>query len=406
MKSLRVLSFCLLACTARALDVDNLLDRLDTALTMAAFQDNLRLRLSGTLDLEIYHLQQPAPGLIDSKIDNLFNPRLTLFLDVQMGSHIYFFAQSRLDRGFDPSDHGAQVRLDEYALRITPWDDGRFTLQVGKFATVVGNWVPRHLSWDNPFINAPLVYENITAISDKAAPASPQDFVRSFEATAKYEFNPVIWGPSYASGISVSGRLGRFDYAAEMKNSALSSRPESWNATETDFGHPTFNARLGFRPNQMWNFGVSASDGAYFRSEAEPTLPRGRDLGDFRELVLGQDASFAWHHLQVWAEFYEARFEVPRVGDADTFAYYFEAKYKFTPQLFGAFRWNQQLFDSVDATGGGRLRWSQDLGRLDISAGYRFTPHAQLKLQYSYQQQTTGPRDSNHLLAAQFTVRF
>jgi predicted porin len=97
---------------------------------------------------------------------------------------------------------------------------------------------------------------------------------------------------------------------------------------------------------------------------------------------------------------------VPRVGDADTFAYYFEAKYKFTPQLFGAFRWNQQLFDSVDATGGGRLRWSQDLGRLDISAGYRFTPHTQLKLQYSYQQQTTGPRDSNHLLAAQFTVRF
>ena len=343
MKLLRGLAF-LVACTAYATEPDDFLDRLDTALTIASFHDNLRLRLSGTIDLEAYHLQQPAPGLIDSKIDNLFNPRLTLFLDAQIGSHIYFFTQARLDRGFDPSDHGAQVRLDEYALRVTPWDDGRFTLQVGKFATVVGNFVPRHLSWDNPFINAPLVYENITAISDKSAPASPQDFVRSFEADAKYEFNPVIWGPSYASGISVSGRLGRFDYAAEMKNASLSSRPESWNVTETDFDHPSFNGRLGFRPNQMWNFGVSVSDGAYFRSEAEPTLPRGRDIGDFRELVLGQDASFAWHHLQVWAEFYEARFEVPRVGDADTFAYYFEAKYKFTPQLFGALRWNQQIF--------------------------------------------------------------
>ncbi len=262
------------------------------------------------------------------------------------------------------------------------------------------------MSWDNPFINAPLVYENITAVSDKAAPASPQDFVRSFEADAKYEFNPVIWGPSYATGISVSGRLGRFDYAAEMKNSSLSSRPESWNVTETDFDHPSFNGRLGFRPNQMWNFGVSVSDGAYFRSEAEPMLPRGHDLGDFRELVLGQDASFAWHHLQVWAEFYEARFQVPRVGDADTFAYYFEAKYKFTPQFFGALRWNQQLFDSVDAAGGGKLRWGQDLGRVDIAAAYRFTPHTQLKLQYSFQHETTGPRDDNHLFAAQFTVRF
>ena len=157
----------------------------------------------------------------------------------------------------------------------------------------------------------------------------------------------MIWGPSYASGISVSGRLGRFDYAVEMKNASLSSRPESWYITENGFENPTFSGRVGFRPNEAWNFGFSASEGPYFRREAEPTLPPGRDIGDYREFVLGQDTSFAWHHLQVWAEFYEARFEVPNVGDADTFAYYVEAKYKFTPQLFGALRWNQQLFDTI-----------------------------------------------------------
>src|SRR5438045_7388253 len=121
MKPLAALSLCFLACTARALDTDDLLDRVDTALSAAAFQDNLRTRLSGTIDLEGYHFQQPAPGLIDSRIDNLFNPRLTLFLDAQIGSQIYVFAQSRLDCGFDPSDRGAAVRLDEYALRVTPW---------------------------------------------------------------------------------------------------------------------------------------------------------------------------------------------------------------------------------------------------------------------------------------------
>jgi hypothetical protein len=400
---LPVFSLGLLACTASALELDDWLERLDAALTVSAFQDNLRARLSGTIDIEGYHYEQPAPGLINSKIDNLFNARLTLFLDAQLGPQIYFFAQSRLDRGFDPSNHGAQVRLDEYALRFTPWDDSRFTLQIGKFATVVGNWVPRHLSWENPFINAPLIYENITPVSDKIAPGSPMYFI--FYAD-KYEFNPVIWGPSYASGVSISGRLGKFDYAAEIKNASLSSRPESWNTTEVGFDHPTFNARLGFRPNQMWNFGFSASDGPYFRPEAEPTLPPGRDIGDFRELVLGQDASFAWHHLQIWAEVYEARFEVPDVGDADTLAYYLEAKYKFTPQLFGALRWNQQLFGNIDNGRGGTMRWSQDLARIDVAAGYRFTAHTQLKLQYSFQQETSGPRDSNHLFAAQFTIRF
>lgn len=405
MKALLALSLCLLAGNAQAFEIDDFFDRLDSALSVAAFHNNLRARLSGTIDLEAYHFEQPAPGLIDSKIDNLFNPRLTLFLDAQYGSQIYFFAQSRLDRGFDPSDRGAQVRLDEYALRITPWDDGRFTLQIGKFATVIGNWVPRHLSWENPFVDAPLIYENVTPISDKSAPASPLDFVRRFDR-GKYQFDPVIWGPNYATGAAVSGRVGQFDYAAEIKNSSLSSRPESWNVTENSFDDPSFNARVGFRPNQTWNFGVSASEGPYFRPEAEPTLPRGRDIDDYREFVLGQDISFALHHLQMWAEFYEARFEVPRVGDAETFAYYLEAKYKFTPQLFGALRWNQQIFCNIDNGAGASIRWGQDLAKIDFAAGYRFTSHTQLKLQYSFQEETTGPGNANHIFAAQFTVRF
>ena len=403
---LHAFSLCVLACTACAFDIDDVFDRLDNALTVSLFQDNLRVRLSGTLDLEFYNFEQPAPGLIDSRTDNLFNPRLTLFLDAQLGSQIYFFAQTRVDRGFDPTDHGADIRLDEYAARITPWQDGRFSLQVGKFATVVGNWVPRHLSWENPFINAPLVYENVTGIRDKYAPYSPLYFVYGPYYYAKYSFNPVIWGPDYASGISMSGKLGRFDYAVEMKNASLSSRPESWLITENGFENPTFSSRVGFRPNEAWNFGFSASEGPYFRREAEPTLPPGRDIDDYREFVLGQDASFAWHHLQVWAEFYEARFEVPRVGNADTFAYYIEAKYKFTPQFFGAIRWNQQLFSTINDGYGHNVHWSEDLGRIDVAVTYRFTPHAQLKLQYDFQHESTGPGDNNHLFAAQFTVRF
>jgi predicted porin len=108
----------------------------------------------------------------------------------------------------------------------------------------------------------------------------------------------------------------------------------------------------------------------------------------------------------VWVEFYEARFEVPRVGNADTFAYYVEAKYKFTPQFFGAIRWNQQLFGDVSNPDSGSIRWSEDLARIDLAAGYRFTSHTQLKLQYSYQHETTGQGNDNHLIAAQLTTRF
>jgi len=155
----------------------------------------------------------------------------------------------------------------------------------------------------------------------------------------------------------------------------------------------------------MWNFGFSASDGTYLQDEAEAFLPRGRDINDFREKLLGQDVSFAWHHLQLWAEFYETRFEVPRVGDADTFAWYVEAKYKFAPQFFAALRWNQQLFDTVQARSG-PASLGPDLYRIDAAATYRFTAQTQLKLQYSFQHETSGAGVDNHLLAAQFTIRF
>jgi hypothetical protein len=385
-------------------------EKIHDTLSLTDPDHRFHLQLSGLVDLETYFIDQPAPALLYTTNDVLFNPRLTLFLDAQFGSKIYVFAQTRVDRGFDPSDGGTELRLDEYFLRYSPERSVNF--QVGKFATVVGNWVARHDSWQNPFINAPLPYENLTGIWDTYAPEDADELlywahVPGYE-TGDYSDKilrlPVIWGPSYASGIAVSGSFGRFDYAAEMKNAALASRPDSWSATQVGFEDPTFSTRLGFRPNEMWNLGFSASAGPYLVSEAASSLPLGRGLSDYREIVLGQDLSFAWHHLQLWAEFYEARFQVPRIGNADTFSYYVEAKYKITPQLFGALRWNQQLYGTIRDEDEW-ARWGNDIWRIDAALGYRFTDHLQGKLQYSFSHQNS-PQEGEHLVAAQLTVKF
>ncbi|MES2709873.1 MAG: hypothetical protein V4726_24970 [Verrucomicrobiota bacterium] len=396
---------CLLLATSAPLAAEGWIDQLDEALTVSAFGGDARARLSGTVDLEGYYFPHAPPGLMEADGDTLFNPRLTLFLDAQLGPRVYAFAQARADQGFDPREGDLEVRLDEYAIRLTPWDDGRFNLQIGQFATVGGGWITRHLSWDNPFINAPLPYENVTGISDWGPPYSTPYFARG-PGWRKYYYLPVIWGPGYAGGISVSGRLGRFDYAAELKNAALSSRPESWSLTETGFEHPTVTGRLGFRPDPAWNLGLTASRGSYFRPEAADFLPPGRGLEDYRQLTLGHDISFAWHHWQLWAEVLASRFGVPRVGNAGTLAGYFEVKYKFTPRLFGALRWNQQFFSEVPDGLGGHTAWGDDLWRLDAVLGYRFTPHTQLKLQYSPEHITGGEAGFSHNLAVQFTLRF
>jgi predicted porin len=280
-------------------------------------------------------------------------------------------------------------------------------VQAGKFATVVGNFVPRHHSWENPFINAPLPYERVLTISDQAAPPTPAAFLnRRNIPDRKTLWVPLVWGPSYAAGASMFGSVQRFDYAFEVKNASISSRPAAWDPLTLGWEHPTASGRLGWRPDAAWNLGVSASGGTYLLPAAEGTLPSGHSISDYNQLTLGTDLSYAWRQWQLWAEVFVSRFEVPNVGNADTLAYYLEAKYKITAGLFAAVRWNQQFLGKVRDGAGGQERWDQDAWRTDIALGYRFTRHLQAKLQYSYNHQQGPVQQGEQFVAGQLTVKF
>ncbi len=422
MNALRLRVFCPLLALLTAGPVfaaasDESFERLAAALTFASPDREFRARVSGTLDLEGYALPQPSPGLLYTSGNALFNPRLTLLLDGQLGARVYFFAQARADRGYDPAAAPAEVRLDEYALRFALLPRGRLNLQVGKFATVVGNWVPRHGSWTNPFITAPLPYEHLTTIWHTEAPRSttqlinwshqrPNSTSRS-EQTEKIFRSPIVWGASYTHGVALAGRADRFDYAFEMKSASLASHPDEWSVGRTRWGDPTFGGRMGFRPDLRWNFGLSASTGPFLRRAATVGIARDLKRSDYRQTVFAADLGFAWHHWQVWAEVFTARFAIPRIADADTTAYYVEAKYRFTPRLSGAVRWNQHLFATIPDGRGGRAAWGREVWRVDVGPAWRFTAHTQLKLQYSLlHDPVPESRAASHVGAAQVTVRF
>jgi hypothetical protein len=400
-----VAAFALADVTARA--QTGWLDKLDESLFLQSANGFFRSDLSGLVDLEGYYIDQRPPGLLFGNDDEFFNPRLSLFLDTRIGPHFYSLVQMRADRGFDPRARSRDVRFDEYLLRYTPFDDARLNLQIGKFATVFGNWVPRHDSWNNPFITAPLPYENVTIVTDQTAPGTPAAFLgRRATPDKKFDWLPVIWGPSYASGVSAFGQYSKYDYAFEVKNASLSSRPSAWDGSKLGWKNPTFSGRLATRPNAAWNIGSSFSHGAYLLPAASPTLPAGRGQGDFAQTTVGTDVSFAWHRWQFWAEAIASRFEVPNVGDADTISYFLEAKRKLGARCFAALRWNQQFFDKVPDGAGGLQRWDQDIWRVEGALGYRFNRHVQGKVQYSYSRQQGAFQQGEQLVAAQLTVRF
>jgi hypothetical protein len=397
-------------------EVDDTLDRLGEALTYQLPGQYWLFKASGILDLEGYRLSQPSPDILFTESKNLFSPRLTVFVDAQLGPRIYAFTQTRIDRGFDPTDDRLHARLDEYALRVALGDNSKIVVQVGKFGTVAGSWVKRHASWENPFITAPLAYGRLTGLWDLDAAQSTDNLLRWSHVkdssspvgtdADKYFRLPIIWGPAYGSGAALFAEVGPYDLAVEVKNTALSSRPGTWALSETGWEHPTFTGRIGYHPNPMWNLGFSASSGTYLTPQATPSLYPGYGISDYREVVLSHDISFAWHHWQVWAEIIAARFTIPQVAKPRVLSWYLETKYKFAPQFSGSIRFGQQLYSRIADGTGRQLRWGRNAWSLDIAPIYRLTAHLQLKLQYSLQHEDDTSKAWGHVIAAQTTLRF
>jgi hypothetical protein len=406
------LGFGTLLLASRGAAAEYVWDDIDSALSYSGFNDQVRARLSGTLDLEQYWFENPPADLIYSSRNRLATQRLSLFLDAQMGARVYVFAQMRVDRGFDPSTGPLRGRLDEYALRYSFFTDGRLNLQAGKFGTVVGNWIRRHGSWTDPFISPPLPYTLLTglpgAIPVVEAPRGGGRGPIYYYPDGSFQLNtlPIFWGPSYAQGIAVTSKWGDFNLAAELKNASLASLPTDWTENEFIPSRPTFNAEISYQPSPMWNFGLSTSvSGAVdFQTYTESA---GFTRHRYREQFIGEDFEFAWHHWQLWAEAYEARFAIEGTGHADVLGYYVEAKYKFAPQFFAAVRWNQEIYGDVKGYDGDAENTNlHDVWRIDIAPTYRFSPYTQLKLQYSLQDNGGAARRYRSLFALQATQRF
>jgi hypothetical protein len=406
---------CFLVSQAAA-DFDDALDRFDEQLAISFPSQKIALRASGTFDLEDYNLSQPSNDSIFTEKNTLLIPRLSLFLDAQLGKYIYLFTQTRIDRGFDPSSDPLEIRLDEYAIRISSKQKPNLAIQFGKYGTVFGSWVRRHTSWENPFVTPPLAYGRLVGIWDNVAPSSANSLLRwshiqppttvQGENADKYSRLPLIWGPVYATGAAAFIENGPIEFAVDIKNVALSSAPDSWSPNQTGWKHPSVSSRLGVRPNEMWSLGFSASTGTYLQSEATPTLNAGIGRNEYREFLIGQDLSFAWHRWQIWAETIEARYLVPHATHADVLSWYIETKYKFTPLLSAALRVEQQIYGHITDNAGQSVRWDRDTWAIGVAPALRLAAHQQLKLQYSLQHKDDPSRPWGHVLVLQSTLRF
>ena len=366
----------------------------------------LHADLSFMTDATLFVPELPAQGLLTSDDQVFFVPRLITFFDVQMGDRLTLHTHMRADRGFDPgAAPDGEVRLDEYYLQARILKDDDLNVRVGKFGTAFGSWAKRSLSWNNPIVTAPMAYEDVLTVSDQRIPLSVNQFVHRRDVSDKKNlWLPILWGPSYATGLSVSDRIDWVEYALEVKNASISSSPEVWDAAQVGFPtNPTVTGRVGLHPAPEWSLGTSVSHGAYLQANTASSLPIGSSVNDFTQTTWGIDAGYEHGRWQIWSELIGTRFEVPRVGALEAVSGFIEAKYKLTADLWTAFRWNQAAFGDVP---GLDLSWDRNGWRSDIALGWRLSENIQAKLQYSLGDKSGQEPEGNHLGALQLVMKF
>jgi hypothetical protein len=364
--------------------------------------------LTPSLEALIWSGDSPPSALMESDDSILFAPRFRLDADASLDDQFFMRAAVCVDRGFDPNTReSGDLRLDEFLLRWQPLDDKRINFQMGRFATAFGAWQSTHDFFSDPFLLAPLPYSQIIGVQTRNPGAmTPAAIAARADGTAppvstlsKDKWASVIWGPSYSNGASIFGSSAHFDYVAEIKNSALSSHPDSWESL--DFSDPAFTTRVGYRPDAAWAFGVSASQGPWM----EEQVP-GIERGDFQQSALGIDARWAQRHLIFTGEWILSEFETPAVGDLRTTSWFVGARWKASARMFLASRFGQMLANDARPPGSNAIPWQADVWRAEFAAGWRLAEDCLLKATYSYTHTDGDSQAGEHNLGAGIGWRF
>ena len=368
----------------------------------------------GQLSTTFWSTTSPPPAL-NRQSGNYLDPRASVAFDITAYDHLSFHTTVRVDQGFDPLDSDQyEARVDEYFLRYTPFDSNVLNFQAGRFATVFGGWVAQHDPFDTPFLSAPLPYSQILAVNIRNPDANSAQVIAQrnrnqipglFE-TSKSLWASVIWGPSYGSGLAISGQSQHLDYALEVKNIPLTEQATDWDSSWSRLEHPTWSGRIGYRPDASLALGISASRGPYLSLDAVSLLPAGTDLGDFPYTSIGADFRWAAGHFIVTGELIASEYTGLDDLPLRNLSYYGEVRWKASPSLFLAARWGQSLNDKIRAPDGEQVRWSPNLWRVSMAAGWRVTPDFLIKGEFNHTSIDESGTDDQNLFGLNATWRF
>ncbi|MBC8045153.1 MAG: hypothetical protein IAF08_17065 [Rhizobacter sp.] len=319
--------------------------------------------------------------------------QLNLFLFAPVNEEFSIIARVQFDTWGTGTLNAPRLTLASIVWQAA---ESPLSITAGRFISPFGLYARRQLQRDNLFASSPLLYGYFTNISDKRG-LWPQAGSSGAYGRDDVGLSTLYFG-GYATGVSVNYVFIPNQLALEVAvtNSALASQSDY-----TNLSNVAGVARLGFSPAPFWQQGVSVSYGGFMQRDAVNQFFGG--LENYSQLAVGTDIILGYAFFELSGEAVYASWRVPRFSNNQfsatpqlelltytpaNYAAYLDLKIEL-PFLIGsyvAFRYDKiGFFYYDDPLTGARAVWDNDVTRLSLAAGYKFTRNVLLKVAASTQ---------------------
>lgn len=334
--------------------------------------------------------------------DSLRLFRLNLALELRPSEKLSLLADIRSDNLDAPRPYALYVRL-------RPWRERAFAVQVGRVPPVFGAFLRRQYEYDNPLIGYPIPYQYPTVLRPDSAPANLEQLLlyRGYGARVRYpigdtsvasglaQVNPIRWD----TGVSVNVGSNPVGFAFAFTQGTISSP-----RVDDDNGGKQFAARLGLRPAFGFELGASASRGDYVSDEVTALLEGNRSSD---QTAFGVDSELARGPWIVRGEVIWCSWGPPSLttGPLATLGFTAEGRYKAAPGLYFAARVSGLRFESISSPEG-FVTWDSPVTRFEGGVGYSFHRNVLLKLALQHNTRDATRVESRWIPAVQILFWF
>ena len=343
--------------------------------------------------------------------------RLDLTAALRAGRHVSLLGEVRSQNtfAFRPATVSANTP-EVYALylRIRPWAERRFDVQVGRIPPTFGAFPRRSYEAENPLIGYPLAYQYLTSLRPDALPASADELLqmRGRGWLANYTVGNLAPAPGVPLVAALRWDTGVQAHAAndlvELTGSITTGTLSNPLFSEDNSGRQVAG-RVAVHPIFGLVVGASAAHGPFVSTHAARAAGSADGDGSFAQTAWGADVEYSRAYYLVRAETVFSHWTLPPISPTldeplRARAVSLEGRYKVRPGLYIAARADHLGFDEI--AGSRVATWDANVRRGEVGVGYSIQRNLLLKVSAQFDKRDGGRIRSARLVAGQLVFWF